>query len=176
MRVAVGSTNGVKVKAVAAVIHRLDASAEVLGMEVDSGVSDQPLGDAETIEGAVRRARAARQMANADLGVGLEGGVSERPEGTFTNAWAAVVQRDGSVSIAGGPNMPLPPRVAQRIREGWELGTAMDELTGMQDTKKKMGAVGILTRGLLDRQRAYEFIVTLALVKFLNPDLYAETG
>ena len=90
MKVAVGSTNGVKVKAVAAVIHRLDASAEVLGVEVDSGVSDQPLGDAETIAGAVRRARAAQQMADADLGVGLEGGVSERPEGTFTNAWAAV--------------------------------------------------------------------------------------
>jgi non-canonical (house-cleaning) NTP pyrophosphatase len=33
-------------------------------------------------------------------------------------------------------------------------------------------AVGILTAGLVDRQRAYEVLVSYALAPFLTPELY----
>jgi non-canonical (house-cleaning) NTP pyrophosphatase len=64
--------------------------------------------------------------------------------------------------------MPLPESVARLIRErGLELGHAMDELTGQRETKHGAGAVGILTRGLVDRQAAYEVLVSYALASFL---------
>jgi non-canonical (house-cleaning) NTP pyrophosphatase len=37
-----------------------------------------------------------------------------------------------------------------------------------------MGAVGILTDGLLDRERAYQTIVVYALARHLHPEWYAE--
>jgi inosine/xanthosine triphosphatase len=175
MKIAVGSLNEVKIRAVTAIVHGIWPQAEVTGLDVNSGVPDQPHGDEEAIAGALRRARAALFQAGADLGVGLEGGVTETPRGTYTNAWCAVVSREGATSVGGSVALPLPPRVAARLQQGWELGEAMDELTGMKDTKKKMGAVGILTNGLFDRERAYQTIVAYALTKHLHPEWYTST-
>jgi non-canonical (house-cleaning) NTP pyrophosphatase len=66
----------------------------------------------------------------------------------------------------------LPAAVAKLVREGMELGHAMDRLTGEQNTKHRQGAVGILTAGLVDRQAAYEVILTYALARFLTPEFW----
>ena len=167
MKIAVGSTNPVKVRAVRNVARKLYPNVEIIPVEVPSGVSEQPMGDDETRRGAVNRARAARRAARADWGVGLEGGAIETEFGMMTNAWCAIVDRQGWVGIGGSANMLLPDRVAERVRAGIELGHAMDEFASVQDVKYKMGAIGILTQGLSDRRRAYEFIVKLALARFL---------
>jgi len=173
-RVAVGSKNPVKIAAVRAVLAPLMPDARVDGVNVSSGVADQPVGDAETIRGAMARARAALQEPGADLGVGIEGGVVEDEDGTMrTCAWAAVVSADGRSGVGGSLSMPLPRKVGDAIREGLELGHAMDRLIGEHNTKQGKGAVGILTAGLVDRQRAYEVLVTYALAPLLTPELYA---
>lgn len=172
-RVVVGSTNPVKIAAVRAVLERAECPARVEGLAVASGVADQPVGDAETIRGATERARAALEASGADLAVGLEGGVVEEIGFMRTCAWAAVVARDGRVGVGGSLAMILPDRVASLVRGGVELGHAMDRVTGDQNTKHNAGAVGILTAGLVDRQRAYEWLVTYALAPFLTPDHYA---
>lgn len=172
-RVAVGSTNPVKIGAVRAVLGRIAPSAAIEGIAVESGVPDQPWGDDETIAGARARALAALRALDADVGVGIEGGVVEGDDGSLrTCAWAVVVSRDGTTGTGGSLAMPLPPSVAQAIRGGEELGHAMDALTGGRDTKRGTGAVGILTAGLIDRQRAYEMLVTYALAPLLTPDLW----
>lgn len=163
-RVAVGSRNPVKVAAVTAVVRQLHPSAIVEGVQVPSGVPDQPVGDDETQRGAVARARAAREALDADIGVGLEGGVVHDGDSAMrTCAWAAVALRDGREFFGGSLAMPLPPAVVELVRRGVELGHAMDEVTGGKDTKHGAGAVGILTNGMIDRQRAYEVLVTYAL-------------
>ena len=171
---AVGSTNPVKVAAVRAVLGRVVPSARVDAVGVASTVADQPFGDEETIRGALARAAAARTACNADLGVGIEGGVVDTGAGALrTCAWAAVVTAGGLQSVGGSLAMPLPPRVAALVRdEGLELGTAMDRLTGERGTKRGRGAVGILTAGLVDRQAAYEVILTYALAPLLSADLW----
>ena len=172
--------NPVKIAAVRAVLERVGARARVDGIAVASGVSDQPVGDDETIRGATQRARAVLAQTDADFGVGLEGGVVDErgvdgADGFMrTCAWAAVVARDGRVGTGGSLAMTLPARVASLVRDGVELGHAMDRVTGGQDTKRGAGAVGILTAGLVDRQRAYESLVTYALAPFLTPALYDE--
>ena len=169
-RVAVGSTNPVKVAAVRAVVARIAPSASVEGVAVASGVPDQPFGDDETIRGARARATAARIALAADLGVGIEGGVVEMPDGSMrTCAWAAVASSDGRDAVGGSLAMPLPDAVARLIRErGLELGHAMDEVTGQAETKRGTGAVGILTAGLVNRRQAYETLVAYALAPFLT--------
>jgi inosine/xanthosine triphosphatase len=168
--VAVGSKNPVKVAAVRAVVARIAPLAVVEVVAVPSGVPDQPFGDDETIRGAVARARAAREAADAELGFGIEGGVVEMADGSMrTCAWAAVTSSDGRQGVGGSLAMPLPDSVARSIRErGVELGHAMDELTGQRETKRGAGAVGILTGGLVDRQRAYEVLIAYAMAPFLS--------
>ena len=173
-RVVVGSTNPVKIAAVAAVLARCGSGASVDGIAVPSGVRDQPEGDAETIRGATQRAEAVLRATDADLAVGLEGGIVEESGHMRTCAWAVVVARDGRTGVGGSLAMPLPDRVAALVREGVELGHAMDRVTGGHDTKRGAGAVGILTAGLVDRQRAYESLVAYALAPFLSPDFYGE--
>lgn len=169
-RIAVGSLNPVKVGAARAVIHRLWADTEVTGVAAASGVPDQPWGDDETIRGARTRARAAREALNADAGIGIEGGVVAEPNGAVrTCAWAVVVTRDGREGVGGSLSMPLPARVAALVREGMELGHAMDAVTGEHNVKQGLGAVGILTAGLVTRQQAYEVILAYAMGPLLTP-------
>ena len=167
--VAVGSMNPVKIGAVRAMIERVAPQATVQGIAVPSGVSDQPWGDDETIRGALARARAAREALDADWGVGIEGGVVDAGSGIVRScAWAAVIGRDGREGVGGSLSLELPTRVAALVRGGMELGHAMDAVTGEQNVKQGVGAVGILTGGLVTRQGAYETLVAYALVPFLN--------
>jgi inosine/xanthosine triphosphatase len=184
-QIVVGSTNPVKVSAVRAVVGRVAPGAMVSGVAVPSGVPDQPWGDAQTIEGALTRARLALGhalahggvSADAALGVGVEGGVVEEADGSLrTCAWAAIVDSGGRTGVGGSLAMPLPPRVAALIRDGAELGHAMDAVSRGVDTKRGPGAVGILTGGLMDRQRAYEPLVVYALSRFVGADFWEEPG
>jgi inosine/xanthosine triphosphatase len=174
VRVAVGSTNPVKLAAVRAVLARIQPGLPVEGVEVASGVPDQPMGDEETQRGARNRATAALALTGADLAVGLEGGVVALADGRMRScAWAVVVDRDGLEGMGGSLSMPLPDRVADRIRAGEELGHAMDALANVVGTKHGRGAVGILTAGLIDRQGAYEPMVAYALAPWLAPAFFA---
>ena len=155
-----------------AVIAPLAPGATFTGVSVPSGVPDQPFGDDDTIRGARNRAIAAREALDADLGVGLEGGCVEGPDGLRTCAWAVIVDRAGRQHTGGSLAMPLPPEVAAMVRAGKELGPAMDALVAQHNTKHGAGAVGILTRGLVDRQRAYEILVTYALAPWITPEFF----
>ncbi len=143
-----------------------------------SGVPDQPWGDAETRAGAVARAHAALACdPDADLGVGLEGGVVRETDAAVRScAWAAVVDRAGVVSVGGSLAMPLPPAVVALLDAGIELGHAMDQVARTTGTKHGSGAVGLLTAGLLDRQGAYEHLVTYALSRWLGAAFWAARG
>jgi inosine/xanthosine triphosphatase len=170
--IAVGSTNPVKIAAVQALADRVFPGANVSGVNIVSGVSAQPWGDAETRLGALNRARAALVAISADLGVGLEGGIVETEMGLMTCAWCVIVDRNGQRGVGGGVHMPVPPPVARALRSGHELGPAMDCLTGQHNTKLAQGAVGILTGGLTNRQLAYEQLVAMALAPFVKREYY----
>ena len=170
-RVAVGSMNPVKIGASRAVLERLATGIEVVGIAAASGVPEQPWGDDETIRGALARARAARQATGADLGIGIEGGVVANEDGSVrTCAWAAIVARDGREGVGGSLVLTLPAPVAELVRGGMELGLAMDAVTGSRNVKHGLGAVGILTRGLVSRQQAYETLIAYALASLLPPE------
>ena len=121
MKVAVGSTNPVKVTAVRQTITRLWPEAEIVPVAVPSGVSEMPMTDEETRIGAHNRALAARDALDADFGVGLEGGVQPEPFGLTLHGWVVVVDRSGRTGIGGGGRLPLPAHIAQKVLAGTEL-------------------------------------------------------
>jgi inosine/xanthosine triphosphatase len=172
MRIAIGSTNPVKCSAARAVLTPLFPGAEFVCLDVPSGVSAQPWGDVETRTGAFNRARAALEQTGAALAIGLEGGVQDSEFGLLTAAWCALVDRHGRTGVGGNSCALLPSAVAEQVRQGVELGAAMDRLVNRQNTKHQNGAIGILTNNLETRQSAYETIIRLALAPFQNPDWY----
>jgi inosine/xanthosine triphosphatase len=171
MRVGVGSTNPVKA---AATESALDAfpEAEVESVAVESGVSEQPFGEAETVEGAENRARNVLAAGEYDLGVGLEGGVAEIESagGLFLVMWAAAT--DGErIGRGAGPRLRLPTSIASRVREGEELGPVMDDVLDMENVAEKQGAAGALTAHAIDREGALRQAVAGALGPFVT-ELY----
>lgn len=182
--VAVGSRNPTKVGAVRRTLERVMAEQllpitglEVRGVAVPSGVSDQPVGQEETRQGALERARrvlAELAPERAEWGVGIEGGIVQLEEGLFTTAWCAIVDRHANTSFGGGLIMPLPPPMVRDLEAGYELGEATDRLYQVQNSKHAGGALGYLSKGLHSRQGAYEAIFIYALTSFLNPQLYEQ--
>jgi len=172
-RIAVGSANPVKLAAVRSVASVVWPAATVESVEVDSGVRDQPLSDAEMVAGARARALAARARLDADLGVGLEGGVQESTWGCLLTGWVAVADRSGQVGLGSGGRIVLPPVLAAAMEQGQELGPAVDRLTGQRDTRRGPGAVGVLTGGLVAREESFRVATAYALACFLHPQWYS---
>ncbi len=168
LKIAVGSTNPVKLAAVQAVLSRAFPAAQFVAQAVPSGVPNQPWGDDETRQGAENRARTVRHQTGAHFGVGLEGGLVQTPVGLMTCAWCVMVNDNGLAGYGGGVRILLPPPVERHLRRHGELGPAMDALVNERNTKQGRGAVGILTNGLIDRQSAYEQLVAMAAAPFVT--------
>lgn len=179
--VGVGSTNPNKVEPVRSVLARVFPAASVLSLDVPSGVPAQPLGLEQMRLGAQNRAANAlhslltlrdRPAVSLTWGVGLEGGVDFEGEVAWLTGAVAILASDGRASLGWSPRVVLPPAVAQALRAGGELGPMMDELTGVADSKKKLGAIGFLTNELAPRGLCWEITFACALAPFLHPELY----
>ncbi len=174
MRVVVASRNPVKLRAAAQAFERAfpDGPVQVGGMDVSSGVSAQPMSDAETRAGAENRVVAARRdAADADWWVGIEGGVEDGAAGMLAFAWVVVTDAERR-GCARSLSFALPQALAERLSTGMELGEADDEVFGRTDSKRRDGAIGLLTGGLIDRTALYQPTVVAALIPALNPTLY----
>lgn len=141
-------------------------------VSVPSGVSDQPMDNHETYQGAFNRACFAREcQPDMDYVVGIEGGAEEDDHGLSVFAWV-VVLGDGRVGKARSGTFYVPDGVAQLVRQGVELGEADNIFFGRNNSKQENGAIGILTGNVVDRTALYEHAMILALAAFKNPDLY----
>ncbi len=170
MKIAIGTaTSESKIRATQAVCSRAFPDAQVVAVPVTSAVSAQPVTDEETIRGALHRAREARRLGDADLGIGIEGGVHKDARGVWMCAWVAAVDRGGREGISCAVRFQLPPWMASRALSGEELGAVVDASLGQANAHEELGAIGLLTQGLVDRQAALEQAVAAALIPFLAP-------
>ena len=171
MKIAVGSTTSdSKIRATAAVCARAFPGAQVVAVPVASAVSAQPTSDEETVRGAFHRAQEACRLSDAELGIGIEGGVHRDAWGVWMCPWVAIVDRRGREGLSCGVRFRLPPWMASRALSGEELGAMVDAFLGDGNAHEELGAIGLLTQGLVDRQAALEQAVAAALIPFLAPE------
>ena len=206
VHVRVGSTNAPKIEAVRAALARLvgPEAAPVLrveGVDVASGVAEQPVGFAEIARGARNRARAAAASGDCDIACGIEDGLVEidgvGPEASsgpeIFNVGCAVVT-DGtreSLGLSSGFAYPpgcAAPALTQRAAIGdlfddlWrrytgeEIRTAESAEPGCVPSGRGIGNIGKLTLGALPRSEYASHAVVCALIRFLHPTLYFGTG
>jgi inosine/xanthosine triphosphatase len=173
-KIVVASTNPVKMAATQRGFLRMfpTGSFHFESMSVPSGVREQPLSSAETLQGAMQRTLAARtRMPEAAYWVGIEGGIETDLHGVSAFAWI-VIRSSELIGQSRTGTFYLPPAVADLLRHGKELGEAGDIVFGTADSKRTGGAIGLLSGHALDRTQLYEQAVILALVPFKHIDLY----
>ena len=175
-KVIVASTNPVKI-AVADDAFRAvfpNDVFEIIGVEVDSGVPDQPFGD-ETIEGAENRlARITELHPEAHYWISQEGGLFEEDGVMFNRAWIMIADSEGHVGQSSTGSFEIPQSMARLVRTGLELGTAGDRLFNETNIKQKGGVLHPLTDGLIDRKNYYLQSAIIALCQVKNHHLYTK--
>lgn len=159
--ISVGSLNRVKVEAVRNVMERIYGDVRITAVDARSGVPEQPFGE-QTRRGAENRARGA--LGDHEISVGIEAGVFEFPDGLYDIQHCCIVSKDGRVTYGQGSGFRYPDEVAELVRSGSTVGDAFDGLYGSEGIGKKAGAVGMLSRGLLDRLSLTEQSVTAAMI------------
>jgi len=174
MRVAVGSGNPVKLKAVENVFSRVYGNVTVEARKVASGVPPQPFGN-DTVRGAITRAKNAYKSGDYDFGVGVEAGLSDVEGYVLDVQFCAVYDRADGVTLGCGSGFQYPPAVLAEVLAGRTVGEVMSEVSGIPDLGKKLGAIGYLSHGMLDRTQLTEQSVLMALVPRMNHKLYRKT-
>jgi inosine/xanthosine triphosphatase len=185
--VAVGSTRRPKLRAVTEAVNAFGpalnpgAEFEVLGFDVESGVSHTPSSRGELMRGARQRAEALVRLGREKREtwryfVGLEGGLDVVQEDgarrVFLESWAYVSDgAGGHYGRSGG--VEVPSALAHQVLEnGVELSVAIDRFAGAVDIRDAQGAWGVLSANLITRQEAFRVAVVAAFAPFYNAKIY----
>lgn len=203
MKIAVGSTNPVKINAVINACTGTWPDVVVEGFEVSSGVDDQPRSDDETMTGAVNRAKGALELLisrfsddshivrdtrddssdiislselsdndeKSMLGIGLEGGVFTDKNGElWSTVWVAVADHKDNIFTANGARFLVPEPIATLIKNGQEMGPAVDSLIDGDSVRQKQGMIGVITKGFVERTEEYQGITKMAIGLWYGKD------
>lgn len=176
VEVAIGSQNPVKVRAVQDEFVRLmPCAVEAHGVDVASGVPEQPRGD-ETLAGARRRAQAALGLApGADYAVGVEAGLQQDSDGGWFDVQACVVlDRNGHETRGWGPGFQYPDWVTKRALEGEMVSEILGPVAGDPRIGGTTGAVGFLSDGAMDRTELTRTAVLMAFLPRIRSALAME--
>ncbi|MFB5088061.1 DUF84 family protein [Psychrobacillus sp. PGGUH221] len=167
MKILIGTNNRAKTKAVITISTKYYPNAEFENKDVPSLVSNQPMSDEETRQGAINRAKHLMvENVDAEFGIGLEGGVKEIDGTMYVCNWGALVTKGGRVFSATGAGVPLPNEIAVLLKAGSELGPIMDVFTNKNDIRHDEGAIGVFTNGLVSRSDMFEHIMLLLIGQF----------
>jgi inosine/xanthosine triphosphatase len=169
MRINVGTRNQLKVAAARAAFAAVfpESKIEAHRIAVASTVPSQPF-DEQVVGGAMARARAA--LLDADYGVGIEAGLVSFPgcKHPLSVQFCAIVDREGEMSVGHGPGYALHERVLARLKAGSTLNREMSDISGIDEIKEKMGTIGYLSSGLVDRFTITREAVVMALIPRLD--------
>jgi inosine/xanthosine triphosphatase len=189
--IAVGSARKPKLAAVREAIAALadtlavGAAIEIVGVEVESGVSHTPLSREESMRGARQRVETLQKMTQAEgkpwnYFVGLEGGLDSVIEygerRVFLESWAYV--SDGTRGHFGRSGaVELPEALAEEVFvKGTDLSVAIDQFAGEAGIRDAQGAWGVLSANKITRQEAFRVALIAAFAPFFNASAYRKSA
>lgn len=177
MRINVGSKNEIKVAAVRDVIrdYVFLSNAEVVSVEVNSAVSEQPKSIAETIRGALNRAKNA--FRHCDYSFGIEDGLMRVPNTKtgYMNISVCAIYNGQNHHLGLSAAFEYPLEVTKLVfEEGLDINQAFYKIGLTKNPKVGYaeGAIGILTRGRLLRKDYTKQAVMMALIQVENSGLF----
>jgi non-canonical (house-cleaning) NTP pyrophosphatase len=139
----------------------------VLKINVNSGISDQPLNRKETISGSINRAVAAsKKSSDFDIAVGLEGGLYKYRGLYNLICAAAILDKKGKIFIGTGGRVPLPIGVSKNIDNGKSFGEEIRVFSRNNkfDNNKNFDYIN----ELITREKSFEEALMMAYRKYIN--------
>lgn len=175
VKVAVGTTNRVKVDAVTRVFTQVFGLVEVEQVDPGHSVGNQPM-EEDTIKGSIERAKNALARAGADFGVGIEAGLfyNKVLKKHLDVQYCAIVDSAGRLTVGHGPGFEYPPEVIRAVLKGDTVGETMSRMTEIEEIGHKMGSIGYLSDGMIDRTSLTEIAVLMAMIPRVRRELYEE--
>ena len=129
-------------------------SYNVVPVDVDSGISDQPLDEETTIQGAINRAKQATlETHDYEFSIGLEGGLSKINGIYCLVCVSAIVDKKDNVYIGVSNKLPLPKEVSEKVLRGEQFGEVIREF--MKNTKEVAPEFLDHIRELIERKKSF---------------------
>ncbi len=179
MKINVASKNPVKVGAVREIIrdYELLRDSSVSSYVADSGMSEQPRSLAETVQGAINRAKNA--FNDCDYSFGIESGFMEVPNTKtgFMNITSCAIYDGSRIHMGLSSAFECPKAVTKMIfDEDIDLDVAYHKagLTENRDIGSSEGVIGNLTKGRMTRKDYTKEAVRMALIHLENHKLYKD--
>lgn len=168
MKIALGSTSDTKKKILEDTLKNLvTGEIEIIGVDVESGIPDQPLSEEITITGSGNRAKnALEKESTADFSIGLEGGlVKVADQGYFLVSGATIYDSSGYTSTGVGEKLRIPKEVSEGIEKGGQFGELIREFEAKNKDDKD---VLVLVEKLITRRDSFEQAIQNAYLSYKN--------
>jgi inosine/xanthosine triphosphatase len=177
MKINIGSKNNAKIDALKEILKEYPdfLIAEVVSMDVDTGVSHQPKSLEETVDGAMKRAK--NSFLECDYSVGLESGLMKVPETKtgFMDTTACAIYDGKNFHLGLSSCFEYPPKVLEYIlKHDKDASTAFKELNLTDEPYIGWGngIIGVLTKNRLNRKEYTKQAIRTALIHLENKELY----
>lgn len=160
MKIALGTTSRGKKRFLEKALNKKYNDSTVIPVKVDSGVSEQPLSQDETIKGATNRAiESYKSVKGVRLSFGMEGGMHE-VNGHYYY-FTAVCLFDGENTYYGlSDSIPLPKKVSDQVNKGGYVGYTIRNYLKKHSKDKKFYN---LIKPIIDRDHFFNKAITNVL-------------
>lgn len=127
--IAVGTTYSQKIKYLQLVLNDIGIKADIIPTKVESGVSEQPISEEETLKGSINRAKGAlKANSNSDFGLGIEVGYHPDKQGDYEMfCCTSIVDKNNSVKSCFSSRFLLPKFHQNILKKGKYLGKFVRE-------------------------------------------------
>ena len=171
MVIALGSTSEDKKRILFETFRKeFKIKPKIIGVEVDSGITDQPLDEKTTIKGATNRAKEAmKKVSQCDFSIGLEGGLSLIDNRYFLVCAAVILDRENKRYIGVSSKLCLPRLVSDKIKRGGQFGLAIRDF---EKENYKDKNILLIIKKLIKRNVAFKEAIVNSYQVYRNKKYY----
>lgn len=170
LKIKVGSKNQAKVSAVEELLSDYShlSGADVVGTGSSSQVSDQPLSLEETVRGAMNRAK--NCFEECDYSFGIESGLMKVPgsKSGYMDVCVCAIFDGKELHLGLSSAWEFPDRKVMDliVKNGLDMSQAINKagMTKNASIGSAEGAIGILTKGRIDRKEYTKQALRMALI------------
>jgi inosine/xanthosine triphosphatase len=129
MKIAVGTVSAPKLQYLKEVLDELDINAELIPVEVESEISEQPLTSEETKNGSINRTKNAfLKCKDADIAIGVEVGYHPNNNGKYEIfCYATLIDKNGELFSVESHRLLLPDFHQKILKDNKYLGEYVRE-------------------------------------------------
>jgi non-canonical (house-cleaning) NTP pyrophosphatase len=137
LKIAVGTAYEQKISCLKEVLDGLGVKAEIIPVEVKSGISLQPLTSAETKKGSINRAKdALKKVDMVGLGLGIEIGYEQNSQGKYEIfSWVTIINKKDNQISAQSHRFLLPKFHQEILKKNQFLGDYVRDYYKNNDDK-----------------------------------------